>query len=329
MSSKQKSSLSERLHPRVLLRIGVFCGGTSSERKISKRSGRAVYRSLKKLGFRVRYVDPKDPPRMRRLLPQIDLAFLALHGRGGEDGTIQRELEKARLPYTGSVPRVCVVTLNKYRAKQLLERNGLPTPPSLKATRANWEACLGKIDKPFFVKPFCEGSSIGVFEAGQADERAKSRIREAVKQYGELLFEKKITGREFTVGIVGERALPVVELKPKGAFYDYHCKYTKGMTEYVCPAEITRPLQKKLQALALKAHRCLGLRDFSRLDFMVDPEGSPFILEANSIPGFTELSLLPMAARAAGMSFEKLCEDLVGRAYRRSGLERGITNGKA
>lgn len=324
MNSKQKSSLSDR-------RIGVFCGGTSSERKISKRSGRAVYRGLKKLGFRVRYVDPADARKMETLLAKIDLAFLALHGRGGEDGTLQKFLEKARIPYTGSGPQACVRTLDKYRAKKIFLAHGLPTPDFVKVTASNWEPALQKFSaaRPFFVKPLSEGSSIGVFAVEEVDETSKAKICQSVAQYRELLFERKITGREFTVGIVGERALPVVELKPRGIFYDYHCKYTKGMTEYVCPAEIPQSLKKKMQAMALRAHRCLGLRDFSRLDLMVDKEGNPYLLEANSIPGFTELSLLPMAAKADGMSFEALCRDLVGRTYQRHCLEKGITNGKA
>ena len=309
-SSSPKSGLLKNL------KIGVLYGGASSERKISLRSGRAVIQALKRSGFSVRWIDPARPQEAKRAYRKIDLAFIALHGCGGEDGSIQSRLEKLKIPYVGSDARSSRLAFDKILAKRVFLKKRIPTPAFKTVTAARWKAACAGFKTPFFVKPPQEGSSIGIYEVRSLKESA-DKIKTTARVYGTFLIEEKIQGREFTVGILGKRTLPVVELKPKHGFYDYHSKYTKGMTEYLVPAPISRRLARKLQRIALAVHRALGLRDFSRVDFMVDKKERPYVLEANSIPGFTELSLLPKAARAAGISFEGLCLQLVQMAFKR------------
>lgn len=304
------------------LKVGVFSGGDSPERSISLRSGQAVREALIRSGVAVTPVDPRNRRQTQLAFPRIDLAFLALHGKGGEDGSIQEQLEKAGIPYVGSGPLASRLAFNKVRAKRLFRRFGIPTPPWRTFNRKNWRH-LKNFPPPFFVKPVSDGSSIGVFLVEDFAESVEKIIR-ALKKYPLLLAEKQIRGREFTVGILEERALPVVELRPKGQFYDFHCKYTPGMTEYLVPAPIPEAWRRRFQQAALGVHRVLKLRDFSRIDLMADSEGRLFILEANTIPGFTELSLLPKAARQAGIPFEVLCQRLVRMAWKRMG-----PNGKA
>lgn len=300
------------------LRIGLFSGGHSSERKISLRSGQAVFQALKHSGVSVIPIDPRHSRRMEAALPQIDLAFLALHGKGGEDGTIQERLERAGIPYVGSDPQGSRLAFDKIEAKKRFQRAGIPTPDWRTFDRKSWHE-LKKFSAPFFVKPVADGSSIGVFLVEDFANSAEKIIR-ALEEYPLLFAEERIAGREFTVGILGTRALPVVELVPKRKFYDYRSKYTPGMTEYLVPAPIPKAWRLRFQRLAVQVHRVLGLRDFSRVDLIGDGEGRPYILEANTIPGFTELSLLPKAAQEAGISFSELCLNLVRRAWgRRNG----------
>lgn len=312
------------------LNIGVFLGGDSPEREISLLSGEAVHAALARKGFSSICLDPSDQTALGESLQEIDLAFIAMHGSGGEDGILQSFLEERNIPYVGSSPSGCLQAFDKQRAKSVFERFNIPTPPYRVIRRENWRETCESFSVPFFVKPLRDGSSLGIFCVDNLEEETGT-LEKALAQYGELMIEKKIVGREFTVGILGEKALPVIELRPKNAFYDYQAKYTKGMCEYLVPAPISRGLRSRLQKLGLDSHKWLGLRDFSRVDIMVDLEGAPYVLEANAIPGFTELSLLPKAARAAGISFEELCSELVLKAYERSQkgfLKKGGMNGK-
>ncbi len=313
LPSKLKSNASKKSNS---LRVAVLCGGNSSERKISLRSGKAVYTALKRAGFRTRMLDPRDWNKTLKALRDFDVAFVALHGRGGEDGVIQKKLEKARIPYIGSDAASSFRAFDKQISKDVFLKNRIPTPRGILVPSPEWESRLPGLRFPLFVKPAQEGSSIGIHSI-EDFARAAEKIKKSVKAFGKVLVEEKVTGREFTVGILGSKALPVVELRPKRSFYDFRAKYTKGMTEYVVPARIPASVSKKLQELGLKVHKALGLRDFSRVDIMMDGEGRPYVLEANSIPGFTEFSLLPKAARAAGISFEDLCSKLVNFAFRR------------
>ncbi len=305
LPSKQKLS---SLHK---IQIGVFCGGTSSEKKVSLRSGKAVYEALKRSGMQARMVDPSKVTSWSKIKKQFDVAFLALHGEGGEDGEIQNRLARLRIPFTGSDASSSRIAFDKLLTKIRLIQHRVPTPVFSLITRRNYKKIISCFTPPFFVKPLREGSSIGVFEITDGDV-SEARISQSLKKYSQLLLERTIEGPEYTVGILGNKALPVVEMRPKGAFYDYHSKYTKGMTQYLVPAPISKSLANRLQRMALKSHRALKLRDLSRIDFKVDRKtGGIFVLEANSIPGFTEFSLLPKAAKCEGISFETLCQTLV------------------
>ncbi|HTL47249.1 MAG TPA: D-alanine--D-alanine ligase [Verrucomicrobiae bacterium] len=304
----------------------MFLGGNSPERKISLRSGRAVCQALVNAGFRVKRLDPGRTDRKKILATPMDVAFIALHGEGGEDGTLQTWMDRHGLSYTGSDPLGCRLSYDKILSKRIFQKKGIPTPDYCVVTDRDWKTKLGSFPTPFFLKPPRDGSSIGILKVEDFSKEIP-KIAKAVRKYKQLLAEKRIQGREFTVGIFGGKALPVIELRPKSDFYDYKSKYTKGMTEYLVPAPIPAKLAKKLQRVGLAVHRALQLRDFSRIDIMVDKNGKPYVLEANAIPGFTALSLLPKAARQAGISFEELCSRLVRWAYERA-QKRGPRNGK-
>ncbi len=310
-------TLQKKLKP---LRIAVICGGNSSERKISLRSGKAVHQALKRSGLAAIRLDPSRAGFTGKL-SQVDAAFLTLHGKGGEDGVIQRVLERHRVPYIGSNSARSRLAFDKTSAKKVFTQSGIPTADYAMVSLSNWKKRLSAMSTPLFLKPPKEGSSIGAFPV---EDLAKSavKITQALRRYKVLMAEQKIEGREFTVGVLGDRALPVIELRPKSRFYDYHSKYTKGMTEYLVPAPITKRESETLRKIALKAHRVLGMRDLSRVDIMTDKAGRPFVLEVNSLPGFTELSLLPKAARAVGISFEELCCRLIDMALQRKNFRR-------
>ena len=307
----------QNYHPKDFGRVGVFLGGRSHERPISLKSGKAVYQALKQAGVDVVRIDTANGFRSKLKQKPIQLAFLALHGTGGEDGAIQRILNRSRIPYVGSGPKESASAFDKAMAKRLFFRFGIPTPRYEVLTRSNWKQKLQKWTPPYVIKPVSEGSSIGVFFVDHVNN-ASQKIKSSFKHYSRLLIEEKIEGREFTVGILGARALPVIELRPKRTFYDYKAKYTKGLTEYLIPAPIKRDLARRLQSIALKAHQTIGLRDLSRVDFKVDSDGNPFVLEINSIPGFTETSLLPKAAKHIGLEFTDLCLNLLHMAHGRS-----------
>ena len=298
-------------------KVGVLLGGKSRERPISLKSGRAVYKALKNSGIDVIKIDTANGFRSGLKHTPIDLAFVALHGSGGEDGAIQRILERFRVPYVGSNPTASACAFEKSKAKKLFIRHGIPTADYAVVTRGNWRRLLGKWSPPYVIKPVDEGSSIGVVFVEDKKEE-KRKIESSLRRYPRLIIERKIEGREFTVGILGEQALPVIELKPKRKFYDYKAKYTKGLTDYLIPAPISESLAARLQSIALKAHRILRLRDLSRVDIMTNEREEPFVLEVNSIPGFTETSLLPKAARQIGIEFDELCLRLLELAARRN-----------
>ncbi len=314
MSKVSGSSRKSVLSPN--LKVGVLLGGTSPEREVSLKSGKAVEEALRAAGVETCLIDPARFKKDRCDFSGIDAAFVALHGEGGEDGKIQRQLERMGLPYTGSTPVGCSLSINKNRAKIHFRKAGIPTPDSRLISLQNWRKTLKSFPAPFFVKPPEDGSSLGIFLVESVD-RDQAKIHSALKKYGKLLVEKRIEGREFTVGVLGMKALPVVELRPKGAFYDFHSKYTKGMCEYLVPAPISPRLTRKLQKLGVAVHKALQLRDFSRTDIMVDESGNPYVLEANAIPGFTALSLVPKAAACAGISFQELCTRLLTWALKR------------
>jgi len=297
-------------------RIGVLMGGISREREVSLRSGKAVLEALLAAGLNAEGIDLADGDFEGALRGrEIDFAFIALHGAGGEDGTIQAVLEKLGVPYLGTRPASSRKAFDKIESKKVFEKTRVPTPAFEILTSADWRERLEKLRFPVFIKPPCEGSSIDVCQVRDLSD-AERGFTLLFEKYPVLMAEAKITGPELTVSILGERPLPVIEIRPKRDFYDYTAKYTKGMTEYLVPAPITSEETRNVQRAALFAHRALGLRDFSRVDVILSG-GIPFVLEVNTIPGFTETSLFPKAAGAVGMGFGDLCVELLRIAARR------------
>ena len=296
--------------------VGVLFGGDSAERSISLKTGTAVAEALKTAGLRVACVDTADDTDAAIDAARIDIAFIALHGRGGEDGTVQRILDKKRIPYTGADARASARAFDKWKSKRVFARENVPTPASFVVTKKNYRKKIESIRFPVFVKPLTEGSSIGIRLL--TDRRTvEDELNEALKHYETVLIEERIFGREITVGILGNRALPIIELVPSGPFFDFNSKYTKGQTKYYTTVDFPADQYKRYQDIAVAAFHALGARDFGRVDMMVDSWGNPYVLELNTIPGMTETSLLPKAARTMGMNFTALCMTILGYAAAR------------
>ncbi len=329
------------------MKVAVLMGGTTSEREISLRTGRGMAQALRQLGHEVLAVDAANG----RLLPAGDeeratpntaivqagpaalvsaaavrdaeVVLIALHGGAGENGTLQALLELAGKPYTGSGVMASALAMNKAMSKRVFEHARIPTPPWLLVEAQGVLAAAllaGEIPPtvtalglPLVVKPNEEGSTVGltiVMEwAG-----APAAFREAARHGYEILLERFIEGRELTVAVIGDRALPIVEIRPKSGFYDYESKYTAGRSDYFCPADLPDALAERVQMLGLAASRALDCRGVSRVDFRLDPDDVPWCLEVNTIPGMTPTSLVPMAARAAGMSYEQVVQRMLDLA---------------
>jgi D-alanine-D-alanine ligase len=306
--------------------VAVLMGGISGEREVSLRSGDAVSRALKELGHEVLDVDigPGVVEQLAGLRGRADAVFVVLHGRLGEDGTVQGLLELLGIPYTGSGVMASAMAIDKVMSKQIFRANAIPVADDVIVTSAEIESrglerVAGGVSLdlgfPCMVKPNCEGSTLGASRARNSEELEKA-IQGALEYDDLLIIERYIEGRELTVGLVGAEpaVLPVLEVVASKGVYDYECKYTRGKTEYIVPAPITEELGRKLQRLALRAHLALRCEGFSRVDFMVDSESRPYCLEVNTIPGMTELSLIPKAAAAAGLSFAEVVEMILGTA---------------
>jgi len=294
--------------------IAVMLGGPSAEREVSLRSGAAVVRSLRSLGHEVNELDPRAPD--WNLPAGTDVVFLALHGTYGEDGTVQKQLEQLGVPYTGCDAEASRIAFDKVLTKQSCIEAGVPTPKFVTAHSVA-EAFPNNFSVPFVVKPSRQGSSVGL----QFVERAEDwpvALAAALEFDSEVLVEEKIAGRETTVGILDGKPLPVVEVRPKSGSYDYKNKYTAGNTEYFCPADFDAATTQRIQAAALGAFKAIGGRDYARVDVMVRTDGSPVVLEVNTLPGMTETSLLPKAAAAAGINFAELCQRMVDLALQRN-----------
>jgi len=303
-------------------KIGILSGGPSSEREISIRSGKAVYKALTTLGFNAVGIDIKSAASAKEeiLRNDLDIAFIALHGRFGEDGTIQAMLEELDIPYTGSGPNASRLALNKILSRQIFEKHDIPVPRwlYLKKQSDNRDlspcAASNKLSPPFVVKPANEGSSIGMTivenEVGLA-----SACDSAFSYDDEILIEEYVPGEDITVGILNDKPLPVCHIKTKLDFYNYEAKYTNGMSEYIVPANLEKEITAEAQRLGLLAHKVLGCRSFSRVDMLLDKEKDRIVvLEVNSIPGLTSSSLLPKAASVAGIDFSQMCIKMIESA---------------
>jgi D-alanine-D-alanine ligase len=314
-----------RPNPLTTARVGVLMGGWSSEREVSLRTGRAVHRALLRRGYRAVAIDVGPELEHRLRAERVELAFVALHGPGGEDGTIQGLLETLGIPYTGSGVRASAIAMHKPTTKALLAAEGIPVPDG--AVLRAGELGRGTVPplpeglrRPVVVKPASEGSTIGVSIVRAKDQWAAA-LRRAHRLDPEALVEAYIPGRELTVSVLGGKtgpvALPAVEIVAPGGFYDYSAKYRKGRTRYLCPAPIAPGLAKRLADLALRAYGLVGCAGAARVDFRVTPAGRPYVLELNTTPGMTETSLLPMAAAAAGLDYDELTERILASALAR------------
>ncbi len=299
-------------------KVALLAGGSSGEREISIQSGLGAAEALTEAGFSPVTLDPSSKEDLQRLLAEdFDVAFLCLHGKGGEDGSIQGFLETAGIPYTGSGVQASAIAIDKAKAKAVYSTCGLPTPLSLHLTKESYEKDSAiNFEAPCVVKPSTEGSALGVFIAKDNGDVA-SAIAKAFNISDDIILEKYISGVEITVAVIGNEnpdALPVIEIVPINEFYDFESKYAPGGSQHICPARIDEAITKKVQSLAVEAHKALGCKDMSRTDMIIDENNEPWILETNTIPGMTSTSLLPDAARAAGISFPDLCTKLIEMA---------------
>ncbi|MGD0050705.1 MAG: D-alanine--D-alanine ligase [Vulcanimicrobiaceae bacterium] len=300
------------------LRVAVVMGGPSAEREVSIQSGTGVMRALTALGHEARSLDfdARFVDAIREIAP--DVVFNALHGTGGEDGQIQGILDWLRIPYTGSGLTACALAMDKHLTKKLLAAEGLPTPAwdVFDLTGGTLPLLPGSLNLPLVVKPRASGSSVGVSIVRTHEAWSKAMV-EAAEQTSEVLAEEYIAGREFFCAVLGEEALPVVEIVSTDEFYSYDAKYKPGGSRHLVPAPIDHDLTMRLQTLALSVHRLLGLRDISRTDFIVSKEGRPTILEINALPGMTPTSLVPDEAAQIGLSYEALVDRLLQYALGR------------
>ena len=297
-----------------LKKIAVFKGGPSKEREVSLRTGSAIADALRTKGYQVEEIDITGPDFS---VPEAtEFVFIALHGTFGEDGQIQRLLDQRGIRYTGCGAHASALAFDKEKSKECFKIYQVPTP----AGESLREGEKTTLFVPLVFKPACEGSSIGL-EMVHRVEDIEPAFRRACQHGTIILAEKMIQGRELTVGIVEGEALPVVEIRPKTGTYDYQTKYTAGSSEYSCPAALSEKTTRAVQEAARKAYEALGCEVYARVDVLIDVDENPWVLEVNTIPGMTSTSLLPKAAKAAGIEFPELCEKILlssEQKYRRN-----------
>lgn len=294
-------------------KVAVMFGGNSAEREVSLKSGQAVLDALVAQGVDAHAFDPKEQAITELLTQKFDRVFIVLHGRGGEDGSLQGTLDYLGLPYTGSGQQGSALAMDKVRSKFLFVGAGLPTAPFTMVTQGveyNAGSLINSLGGKVMVKPANEGSSIGMAQATSALELEKA-IEHAFKYDHEVLIEQWITGQEVTASIVHGEALPLIEMRTPNAFYDYDAKYQSNSTEYICPAPMSHDLTAEIQDLAVAAFALLGCKGWGRVDFLIDEQGQPNILEVNTVPGMTKTSLVPKAANAQGVTFDQLVIDIL------------------
>ncbi len=309
--------------PLTRARIGVLMGGESAEREVSLRTGQAVHQALLRRGYDAVGIDVGLTIVEALRAQRIELAFISLHGPGGEDGTIQGLLESLRIPYTGSGVRASAVAMHKVLTKVVLAAAGVPVPPGgvIVEGRTARPALPRGLKWPVIVKPATQGSTIGVSIA-RKPAQWRPALAAAHRYDAEAVIEAFIPGHELTVGVLGDgmhrEALPAVEIVAPSGFYDFSAKYQKGQTQYLCPAPLSRPVAKRLGELAVRAYDALGCEGAARVDFRLTPRGTPYVLEVNTVPGMTETSLLPMAAAKAGIDYDTLTERILASAVARA-----------
>ena len=303
-------------------KIGVLMGGTSTEREVSLRSGTAIYNALKGLGYDTIAIDAGPDICSVLKTETIELSFLALHGGYGENGAIQGMLEVLGIPYTGSGVLASALAMDKEASKKIFLHHKIPVPPfkvvsskQLAVSSKEKDSSLIGFDLPWVVKPVAEGSSVGVSIV--KDETGFEQALETAYSYGlKAIVEKYIDGKEVQIGILNDRILGGVEVRPSLEFYSYEAKYTAGLTEYVLPPEIDTRAYERAKVAAISAHSALGCKGATRVDLRVDKDGNAYVLEVNTIPGMTETSLLPKIAEKAGLNFSALIEEMIRGALR-------------
>ena len=295
-------------------RVGLLYGGSSSEREISLMSGGAVHRAMLDLGIEVVAIDAGED--LLQILPShnLDRVFIALHGPGGEDGTLQGALQYLGIPYTGSGVLASALAMDKLRCKQMWQGIGLPTADfAVLEEQSDWSAIMQRLGGKAMVKPACEGSSIGMSPA-QTPEQLQQAWAEAAKYAATVIAEPLMEGEEYTVAILGGQVLPSIRIQASETFYDYQAKYFSDETQYFCPAGLSEEREAELRELSMSAFQTLGCSGWGRVDVMVDNQGRFQLLEVNTVPGMTDHSLVPMAAQAAGLSFQQLVQAILQEA---------------
>ncbi|VEB23437.1 D-alanine--D-alanine ligase [Avibacterium volantium] len=296
-------------------KIAVLLGGTSAEREVSLNSGEAVLNALKSLGYDAHPIDPKTFPVAELKQQGFDRVFNILHGRGGEDGTMQGLLEQIGIPYTGCGVMASALTMDKMRTKMLWKAFGLPVANMEIVTKStvselNPAAVVEKLGLPLMVKPSLEGSSVGLRKVNQLDE-LQSAVEFALGFDDTILIEEWLAGDEFTLPVLDNEVLPAIKIVPEGEFYDYEAKYVSDNTQYFCPAGLTEEREQELRQLVKRAYDAVGCRGWSRIDVMMDAEGQFRLVEVNTNPGMTSHSLFPKSAATVGYSFEQLVEKIL------------------
>jgi len=300
-------------------RVTVLCGGPSAEREVSLMSGRAVAAAVRALGHAVTEADI-TPDNLSALDLPADIIFPVLHGRFGEDGHLQEILEQRGLTFVGNGSEASRLGIDKDATKRKWQAAGLPTAPWAVVARADWPAPSG-LEPPFVVKPLTEGSSIGLSLCDSV-ESLKSVLPQAVSEFGRVMVEHRLDGPELTVGLLGRAPLPVIKVRPAAGVYDYAAKYQRSDTDYLLDPGLDPATYQAVQQLAVKAFDALGCRDLARIDLILDRRAGPQLLEINTLPGFTDHSLLPKAAAHAGIPFERLVEMLLEMAWARRNRDR-------
>ncbi|MDD2684839.1 MAG: D-alanine--D-alanine ligase [Gallionella sp.] len=296
-------------------KVAVLFGGRSAEREVSLKSGAAVLAALQRSGVDAHAFDPAKRDLHNLLDERFDRVFIALHGRYGEDGTVQGALELMGIPYTGSGVMASSIAMDKWRTKMIWQAAGLPIPDFMLINeRSDWDAVVKRLGLPLFVKPANEGSSVGISKVKQVSE-LKAAYEEAAQHDKLVIAERFIGGGEYTAAILNGRALPVIKIEPANEFYDYEAKYLRDDTRYLCPCGLSAEQEAEMQALAQQGFAVIGGQGWGRVDFLRGTDGKAYLLEVNTSPGMTDHSLVPMAARQAGIAFEQLVLQVLEAAH--------------
>ncbi len=293
-------------------KVAVLMGGDSNERVVSLLSGEAVLHALKRLGINAEAFDPSS--RDINEIQSYNRAFIALHGRGGEDGSMQAFLKSKNIAYTGSDSLSSAIGMDKLKTKLLWRSLNISTPDFLQVTeKTSYEEIMSAIGVPFFIKPSNEGSSIGIDKI-KNEKQYQDAFLKTSKIDANVIVEKFVDGEEFTVAIVNDKTLPVIKIKPSNEFYDYQAKYIKDDTQYICPSGIEKQKEVSISKEALQAFKIIGCSSWGRVDFMMDKQGRHYFIEVNTSPGMTSHSLVPMAAKEAGINFDQLVLEILKTA---------------